>query len=207
MIIVESKYRDIIKEVINIGVGKGAAILNNLLRSHIELTVPSLFFLKGDQISLFFSTFHDKQLSVVTMPFSSEISGSAKLLFPTESAIKLVNLFVKAQVHPFTGDIDLIKANTLSEIGNIVINAVIGTISNQLKIHFRYSVPTYAEGDASHTIIGDSNLDDWIILVCKTNFTVQSMQIEGTFILLFEIDSLDEFTELLDNLHSDFLSS
>lgn len=204
--IVEDKYKDVIKELVNIGIGKGASILNKLLHSHIELSVLQLYFLQREQIHLFLSSYSKLILSGVNMPFDSNISGSAKLIFTTDNASKLVSLFTQTSKINENVDLDLIRSSTLMEIGNIVINAIVGTISNQLKFHFKYSIPNYIEGTAQNLIIPNDKLDDWIIMVCKTSFVVQTHQIEGTFILLFEMDSLNYFIEAIEKLFPDYLN-
>ncbi len=40
---------DILKEMINLGVGKGADVLNTILHSHVRLQIPSLKVLSPDE--------------------------------------------------------------------------------------------------------------------------------------------------------------
>jgi len=44
--------------------------------------------------------------------------------------------------------LDSIRSGTLCEVGNILINAVLGTISNELRLNLEYTVPVYQEGTA-----------------------------------------------------------
>lgn len=205
MLTIENKYQDVIKELVNIGIGKGALTLNKLLKSHIELSVPDLLFLSGENANHYFEKFGDNILSVVNMPFSSDISGSAKLIFTTDNAAKLVGLFMKNTQQYEGVDFDIIRSSALMEIGNIVINSIVGTISNQLKFHLKYSVPNYEDGLYHNIFLPESNLDNWMILVCKTSFIVQSIQVEGTFILTFEIASLNFFIDAIEKLYPGYI--
>ena len=47
---------------------------------------------------------------------------------------------------PAAPSLNAVMAGTLNEIGNIVINGVIGTIGNILAKPFDFSVPNYVEG-------------------------------------------------------------
>jgi len=42
---------DALKELINIGVGNGAEVLNQMFDSHIELNVPDIHILKPSEVS------------------------------------------------------------------------------------------------------------------------------------------------------------
>uniref|UniRef100_A0ACD5GZE0 Uncharacterized protein n=1 Tax=Desertifilum tharense IPPAS B-1220 TaxID=1781255 RepID=A0ACD5GZE0_9CYAN len=50
------------------------------------------------------------------------------MIFPTESASTLVSLLTGEK--PGTPDLEAVKIGTLLEVGNIVLNGVVGTVSN-----------------------------------------------------------------------------
>ena len=128
---VDVEYIDFLKELLNIGVGKGANILNVMLRSHVQLTVPSVLLIDIEDLEAELGHIIREQISVVDLGFHDDLAGAAKLIFPRESAKKLVNMVLEEEDEV---EFDSIKADTLTEIGNVVLNSVTGTISNFLNI-------------------------------------------------------------------------
>jgi|GEM_PF-3941068 len=49
---INNEQLDAIKEIFNIGVGKGAQVLSQLLESHIQLEVPDIRIYKYDDLEI-----------------------------------------------------------------------------------------------------------------------------------------------------------
>ncbi len=189
---------EILKELINIGVGRGANVLNTMLASHIELQVPDLKTLSFEKFVTEMEAIAPGKLAVVDLGFDDEFSGSVQLIFPTEVASKLV--------HAMTGeedcgdDFDSIRAGTFTEIGNIVLNSVVGSFANLLKLHLNYRVPDYLEGYLNDIMkIYDNMESTRAILLAKTRFLVQEFAIHGDIALFVELDAFEELMSVVDN--------
>lgn len=187
---------DTLREVINIGIGKAAALLNTLVGKHVTLEVPQLFYMSGDELlkSGKMVAAPDETVSGVKLSFKGGINGSAAVIFPIKSSQNLVNITIQ----DVTGDYDTLKAGAMTEIGNILINGVVGSISNILKQNIRYHIPQYWECHLRE-LVGDMSRDIHDLtyfLVAEIMFTVQSNEIVGNFILFFELDA---FEKLLRN--------
>lgn len=185
-----------LRELINIGVGKGASILNTMLKSHIKLGVPNIKILNRNEMIEVLSHLGLDKLSVVDLPFKGTTGGSAKLIFPTTNANKLVNIFAQNMMQSV--DNDSMKIGTLSEIGNIVINAVMGSISNMLNIRFKYSVPSYHERKYNELLNNTNTLNHAAIVLAKTTFTINQHEIVGNLIIFFELSTFDSLIENID---------
>lgn len=181
---------DILKEMINLGVGRGADVLNTMLHSHVRLQVPSLKVLSPDEFEEELRKYNHERFSCINLPFKGNISGVAELVFPLEDAPKLVVALTSEEADAI--DMDSIRAGTLSEIGNIVLNAVMGTISNLLCFKLRYSVPSYTEGDFNSLLPIHPTMPDTTVVVIQTRFTVEKLEVEGSIILFFEVGSFDK---------------
>jgi len=190
---------DGLRELINIGVGRAASILNTMLASHIVLQVPFVKFLNPGDFKNEIEYLGREHLAAVELGFKGIFSGSSQLIFTAETAHKLVTTLVGD--NPVDeDDIDVIKAGTLSEIGNIVLNGVMGSISNMLKIHLDYSVPNYLEGNADALLLRPGiESPDRTIILARTRFFVEKLQIDGDIALFFEVII---FNKLLDAVKS-----
>lgn len=192
------KQIDALSEVINIGMGRGAVVLNTMLQSHVSLQTPHIRILALDEYLEQLRGMTPDRLSAVQLGYQGTCSGKAQLLFPTTSASKLVTVLTGEALD--ADDFDLIQAGTLSEVGNMVINGVLGTISNLLGQHFVYSVPTYLEERADSLLCTPDRGKGYTVLLARTRFTLERYQIEGDLLLLFEVGALDELLEALGAL-------
>ena len=129
---------DALQELVNIGVGRAAGVLNDMLASPIQLNIPEVRLLTPEELKLELKNqFGDSLLATVQLSFSGSFSGTAELVFPTESAATLVSVLTGEA--PGTPDLDVVKIGALLEIGNIVLNGIMGSLSNALIEHLDYS--------------------------------------------------------------------
>jgi chemotaxis protein CheC len=190
---------DALRELINIGIGRAAGILNEMLDSRILLQVPSVKVFNLSQLQQELSEkFADAQLAAVRLSFTGSFSGTAELVFPTESASALVALLTGEEVG--TPDLDSVKIGTLTEIGNITINGVIGSISNVLEQQMRYALPIYAEDSIEKLLQLDNYSDRTVFLLAQARFTIEQLELIGDIILIFETSSFDVLVEAIDRL-------
>lgn len=190
--------KDILKELFNIGVGKACASLNSIVGCNVELTVPVISIFKRSELDKHLSDYTDAKISSVGQKFNGPFSGTALLVLESSSASKLISLIIDEDED--TPDFDAIRSATLTEIGNILLNGIIGTFGNMVKSNFTYSLPSYLEGSLNAIVKSDYSDEDIVIILVKTKFKVSEHLIEGDFMYLFEVDSfikLDkELTEL-----------
>ena len=121
-LLLSDKQNDALKEMINIGVGKGAAMLNAILDTHINLEVPFVSVLTQSEFFDDLSRNQFESIAAVNLAFKGDLSGNVELIFPRESAVNLVAALTDSD--PKNVVMDTIRSGTLSEIGNIVINAI-----------------------------------------------------------------------------------
>jgi chemotaxis protein CheC len=181
---------DAIQELVNIGVGRAASVLNEMLDAYIRLQVPYLKI--GSPLDLQLeleSSLGAEQVAAVRQDFSGPFSGIAELVFPTDSASILAAMLTGEE--PGTPDLDAVRIGTLSEVGNILINSVIGSIGNVLQQRLDYALPNYIEDTVENLLNLNDNKNDSTILLAQTQFTVEQLQIRGDIVLIFEVGSFD----------------
>jgi chemotaxis protein CheC len=183
-------------EIVNIGVGRAAAALNDLIGGHVELSVPFAQVLTVDEVARTLGELALSPVSSVQMEFQGSLDGSAFLVFPQSSATKLVAA-VTGEEPPRFENLDSIRSGTLTEVGNILISSAMGTLSNALHKPLRYSLPVYAEAPVIQ-ILSEQPRGSPLILLAKTNFLIRRMQIEGNLLLLFELKSFDDLLAAME---------
>lgn len=185
---------DAITELVNIGLGRAASILNEMASSHVRLTTPRIEALSLKEILMGKGRQLNATLSSVKMSFTGMMSGSAFLAFPPESALRLVSLLTGEDRE--SPDLDSLKLETLNEVGNIVLNGVLGSISNALEGVMNYTIPSYQEGTLERMFVENVDEDDTVVLAVA-EFTVEEQNIRGDTLLILEPKS---FTTLLTAL-------
>ncbi|MBF0199820.1 MAG: chemotaxis protein CheC [Desulfamplus sp.] len=184
-----------IKELCNIGVGKGASVLNAMLSTHITLNVPHVKIVSSRDFREELKEFARDTISAVELAFEGNISGSAQLLFPTETASSLVSILVEEGDEL---DMDALRAGTFCEVGNIVLNGVMGSISNILGISFDYSVPAYIETHSDNFMKEGSMKEDSHVLLARTRFSIDALDIEGDIALFMQISAIHKLLETIE---------
>lgn len=175
---------DAVRELINIGVGKAAGILSELTGSHVLLQVPTVVLANDPlrEITLSKPFSREENLATVQMRFEGSMSGTMAIFFPPASAANLVILLTGES--DTTAEMDLIRAETLIEIGNIIINGVMGTISNFIGEQLLYSLPSYEEMQALRLLDSKEPGGEEGILVACTELRVRDREICGNLVIL-----------------------
>lgn len=188
---------DLLQELINIGVGKAASMLNKMVNTHIELQVPQISFFRLGELIENNELSKISGLSAVVLGFNGPFTGTSALLFPPDSASKLVSIIVGQQ--DIQADMDSMRIGTLQEVGNIVLNAVMGSIANILKEPLEYSTLDYSEGPLQAILPGYDLVSD-MVLLAHTHFKLEEHSISGDILILFQVGSFDALIKAIDRM-------
>jgi len=194
-----TRQLDALQELVNIGIGQAAGVLNDMIDSPIRLQIPYLQILTPIDVEEELEQhLNGEQIAAVQLKFTGSFGGIAQLVFPTNSAALLVTMLTGEEVG--TQDLDSVKIGTLSEVGNIVINGVMGAISNVLQQRLNYSIPTYSEGTIANLLISGGLATDTVVLLAQTSFMIERLHIEGDIILIFNVNSFDTLLTAINQL-------
>ncbi|MBI5815003.1 MAG: chemotaxis protein CheX [Nitrospinae bacterium] len=185
---ISPRHIDALTEIINIGVGRAASIINEMVGHHVSLRVPFVKLVRPEDLAREIGYEGNSEFSSVQMPFEGALHGVASLIFPPESASKLVAVLTGEESDSL--DLDSIKVETLNEVGNIVLNSVIGSIGNLLEQRFEYSIPSYMEG-VFNEIFLSAGASNPIIMIAKADFLIMEHNIRGDIMIIFEVNSFD----------------
>ena len=189
---------DALQELLNIGVGRAAGALNQMLEKPIKLHIPHIAFGKTPELQRLIEQAGTDLLSAVQLPFRGSFVGSAALMFPMDSTPKLVAALTGEE---YTSDeFDSLKEATLTEIGNIVLNSVMGSLGNILTQPITYSIPNYNES-TFEGLLSQTHQDSSIyFLWAQTRFTIEAFDLSGDILLMFEVGNLQKFLESIGTL-------
>lgn len=186
---------DLLRELVNVGIGRAAYSLSEMVSCRVGLKVPEIAIGTTDDLVARWAA-RNETASLVTQAFDGDaMSGVAALVFPQESARGLVSLLVGAGDD---GGIDAEREAVLMETANIIINGVMGSVGNLTHHDIEFGLPKYAEGMAS-TLFFQQGPTSTVILV-EVVLAIQEHAIEGQLAVLLEVEGLEHVWQMLDPL-------
>ncbi len=198
--LLNNEQLDLFTELINIGVGKAAKLLNELISSPIKLSIPNIIVERPIDLVKKLKPGKSTTYYAVKLQFEGSFNGIAEIVFPSESGNNLVSILTGEE--PYSDELDGLRAGTLNEVANMLLNGVMGTISNIIKEVFNYSIPVYSE-DIFENLFIDPTSEDKIVLFGETHFVVESADIEGDIIVLLELFYFESLKSELNRLLSE----
>jgi chemotaxis protein CheC len=189
------EHIDALKELINIGVGRAAGVLNQMVHSHIVLQIPMVRVLTVGELRQVLPGMVGESVAAVQLGFEGDFEGEAELIFPPASAMRLVSLLTGEQEGSV--DLDAARAGTLNEVGNIVLNGVMGSVVNVLHQRLTFGLPTYFEDRPEH-LIGARDDREVTVVLATARFGVVDCQIEGDILVVFETGAFDRLIVAID---------
>lgn len=194
--------KDILTEQVNIFVGKAASYLSEMIEKKINLSIPNVYLIGPDQedADLKQNKFQGHVMSS-GISFGETISGKAQLIFPTSKVKKLVALCMGEEFYDSSdeepefldNDLDVIK-----EIGNIILNSVIGGFSNFLGIKVSYDIPEIDIIEAKDIKVKKE--DQYVLLIMDLQFNVAETDIDGMIMCYLNLDSINALIEKIEQL-------
>ncbi len=190
------RQRDVLTEVFNIGVGRAASSLSDLVQTEVKLQIPEIAIISQEDIPKQLQEISDRSLSLVEQKFQCSFSGKAALIFPTDDAAKLVSVLSGEEIG--SPGLDSVKEGTITEVGNIIINALLGSISNFLDETMEFTLPLYQEAHVNEIKPIDEVEARHVTIVCKTRFDVEDLRIEGHFMMYINVTAVDRLMSIID---------
>lgn len=188
---------DAFTELVNIGVGKAASSLNEIVDSHIMLSIPHVDILPLRDLNTVIAAFQELPLTSVSQEFTGDYAGSAALIFPSDSAVKLVSVLTDTEID--SAGLDAVRSGTLMEIGNIVINSILGTISNELRSSLSFMLPEYHHKDITSLVSKyQQSSEAGLIILAKADMIIQELAISGYIVFIFKINDLNDLIRSID---------
>lgn len=198
---------DILSELFNIGVGRAAKLLSEVVQKRINLQVPKIILPETEAGNLDlppqFSELFDAALMVSTISFTESLQGKANLIFPADKIKKLVFLCsgddsVSAEDTDFT-DVDF---DVMREIGNILLNCILGEFGNLTNIQLTYDLPQVKVYNRINFSKDIDNGKDHSFMILFVTFLIDGTEIEGAVIIDLMVESYHELFRLLDEMEA-----
>lgn len=200
---------DILKEIFNISVGKSASILSDMINKKILLNVPDMdiYDLNERHVdsSEYLPEISSGALMVSSITFDESLRGRANLIFPAEKMRKFINMCTNEDKSDDDGNMDFndMDFDIVKEIGNIILNSVIGEIGNFLKINLNYSLPEVKIYNKDNFKKDLESVQYSYILTLYISFKIDDTEINGAVIIELTLESLNELIKKVNVLEDE----
>ena len=189
---------DALVELINIGFGRAAASLSKLTGHRIELEVPHITVCPIDEMAQRLRLMLEDEVATVHQIFSGPVEGDALLVLDQKSAAILKELLTSEPALPL--EIDRSAREVITEIGNILLNACLGTFGNLLKVQVSFSVP-HLTLDTLEQVVGSIAVDREGLryaLIVHSSFRLRDSSLTGYLVIVLGVGSIERLMRALE---------
>lgn len=187
---------DILQEVMNIAFGQATSDLAELIDIYVLLNAPKIKLIQSEGLSDYIEdTIKDhKTTSIVAQSYWGKFKGNALLIFPFGAGRELITMLDPESGEPASGDLlNTLEKETLIEVGNILIGACIGKLTELLKDHVTYSPPRMINHNSSEresSLFGNIIKPNHFAITMNTVFSFESRDINGYLFLINDPESI-----------------
>lgn len=197
---------DILRELFNVGVGQAASTLSEIIDKKINLDVPDVRILnmkRGKaELDAFLQQVTEGAAMVSSISFNRQLEGTVSLIFPADKMHQFIGLCLHEE-HNENNNLEFsdVDFDTIKEIGNIILNAIIGELSNTVRIPVEYTLPevTVLQSARADLLVTDASYH--LVLMMYITFNIEGTSIDGAIVINMTLKSLDAILDTIDKLY------
>lgn len=184
---------DLLSEMFNLGVGKAASSLSQMVKQEVKLSIPTVDFVSLEELSKFLGV--EQDICSVSQRMEGSFAANSMLLFPESSSLEVVRQMLGGELSDEM--IAELQQEAFSEIGNIVLNACIGAIAEMLSSDFKVALPRFQIAQALDLLRNEMvDVSDHIMLI-KIEMALADSEVSGYMVFLLESKSMDALKDSL----------
>lgn len=182
---------DALRECANVGIGNAATALSKLLHKKIGIQIPETKIMPLKDFSSYIGG-AETVVSGIYLHVHGDLKGEVLFLFSCHEAIELTNLLLGTMGMKPEKEGDLDESGFM-EMANIVVGSYLNALADMLDLKILPSVPhaatDMAQALVDHVLIELGKHSDSMLTV-KTMIQVDEHNIGGSFLIIFDTDSL-----------------
>ncbi len=193
-----SVQQDALVELLNIGFGRAAAALSQLTGHRVVLEVPQVSVHPIEELERALSSVVLGDVASVHQIFDGPVSGDALLILDYAAAGMLKELLTNEPPLPLP--LDASGREVLTEVGNILLNACLGTFGNLLQVQVSFSVP-HLNVEALSEVLQSLLINKEGLryaLVVHAGFRLRDAAVTGYLVIVLSVASLDRLIRAVE---------
>jgi chemotaxis protein CheC len=194
--------KDILQEIMNIAFGNATADLADVVDIYVELSVPAIELINTGELSGYINSSLNSYTNafIISQKFLGDFNGYGLFVFPNGAGHDLVAIIEDTGTEDFhSSPAASLEKEIIMEIGNILIGACVGKISELLNTVVVYSPP---KAILEKSMEFDSFIDSFgplqTVIAMKTVFKFLQKDINGFIVVLTDQESIKWLKTALD---------
>lgn len=188
---------DIIREIINIGIGEAANSLSKLVNTRVIIKVPDVYIMTLPEVREYIKKEVASLGVYISQNFSELIKGKTVLFYTKDCCLSLLEAICGQNLK--TSSLTETGIATLNEIGNIIMGSCMAEISDMIEGKLSFELPEVTV-DISETyfqnILKEMDALDQAVVV-KNEMRIKDTDIRGYLFILMSFEDLKMVTELI----------
>ncbi|MFC6224296.1 chemotaxis protein CheC [Hymenobacter artigasi] len=197
--------RDIIREILNIGLARAADSFAVIAQERVLLEVPNIDLLMSDDILHRVRDYQTRHVPIQS-DIRGDFNGTTLMFFSGQHVQRLSRVCLRMQT-PETLELNELQESLLLEISNIITGALVTQLANILKANIYGAPPVAPKGDIAEnlqSLLPDQQLQPLIFSVI-TQFSDRDNTVELPLMLFFDRVTFQKILEIIRSY--DFLGS
>jgi chemotaxis protein CheC len=186
-----AQQQDALIELLNIGFGRAGASLSQLTGHRVVLEVPQVSIHPIEDLSEALRPLMSGEVASVHQIFSGPVGGDALLILDHRGAGILKELLTDEAPLPLR--VDASGREVLTEVGNILLNACLGTFGNILDVQVSFSIPHLnldtLQGVLQTLIVKREGMRYGLLV--HAGFRLRDAEVTGYLVIVLSVASLD----------------
>ncbi|MFD1186494.1 chemotaxis protein CheC [Pontibacter rugosus] len=190
--------RDIIKEILNIGLARAADSFAAIAKDKVLLKVPDIQLIEVKKLLNLVATYENTHV-IIQSDVKGDFNGATLMLFSDDHIVRLSEVCL-AMVEVQKGELSVMQESLLLEISNIITGAMVTQMANILKANIYGSPPKAPKShiaDSLKDILVQHPLFQPLVFTVITRFTHNSKSVELPLLLFFDSNTFLKIRDII----------
>ncbi|NEM98982.1 hypothetical protein GXP69_14860 [Pontibacter sp. BT327] len=190
--------RDIIKEILNIGLARAADSFAAIAKDKVLLKVPDIQLIEVKELLKLVAQYESTHF-IIQSDIKGDFNGATLMLFSSDHVTRLSQLCLN-MVEVQKGEVNAMQESLLLEISNIITGAMVTQLANILKANIYGSPPKAPKShiaDSLKDILVQHPLFQPLVFTVITKFTHNSRSVELPLLLFFDTGTFLKILEII----------
>ncbi|PIQ20415.1 MAG: hypothetical protein COW65_15085 [Cytophagales bacterium CG18_big_fil_WC_8_21_14_2_50_42_9] len=191
--------KDIIKEILNIGLARAADSFASISRDRVLLKVPSMELISAAEVMGNLMKFEQTH-EIIQSDIKGDFNGTTLMVFSSRHIDKLSEVCLNMK-STYENALNEMQESLLLEISNIITGAFVTQMANILKANIYGSPPSHPQkgrlADSLQHIFASNPFYQPIIFTVVTHFTNFEEMVELPLFLFFDTNTFVKILEII----------
>jgi len=190
--------KDIIKEILNIGLARAADSFASIAKEKVLMKVPDLELIEASKLSNILSGYEDSH-EIIQSDIKGDFNGTSLMLFSRDQ-VEMLSLVCLNLKGPYRKPLTTMQESLLLEVSNIITGAFVTQLANILKADIYGSPPIYPKNGVNDSLKHILDINPHfqpIIFTVLTHFTDHEGMVELPLFLFFDTITFDKILEII----------